>query len=131
MSTFDWQSFLELAEALRQCAEDSQDPSLAEASLRSSISRAYYAAFHAAKSYIEKTEVMSPFRGKTNDHGAAIDYLQSHSDHQLRKMGEQLGRLRRRRNNADYDVHPRITDKHAEGAIRNARDIVDALGSAV
>jgi uncharacterized protein (UPF0332 family) len=89
---FEWLDFLELAEELAAW------PSHEEAAARTSISRAYYAAFHAGRDYIARS-------------GIAVD--RSRSSHvqvqnELRKRNQELandlGRLHEWRKIADYEV---------------------------
>lgn len=97
---FNWRSYLALAELLGKSSDD-------EAKLRSSISRAYYAAFCTACNFISHVDhkplpndvpihqyVANYFGGKT--HG-------SKKNNKRAKIGSELRRMRADRVIADYD----------------------------
>lgn len=67
--SFDWQKFLFLAEYMNVHADDFPD---AEACYRSSVSRAYYAAFCLCRNYVREREGKQ-FYG--DDHQKLQDYL--------------------------------------------------------
>lgn len=116
---FDWLRFLSLAERLATNAD--------EESLRSAISRAYYAAFHVAYVYVltvdrypgrkrlRHVEVWDAFVDAPAFVGGPID---------VRGI-----RLMHDRHSADYAARfpGRLPEKTNE-AIRDARAIVDAVG---
>ncbi len=88
---------LAFAEQLANRAHEFAQP---EAALRSAISRAYYAAFWAARDGLEAL----PPRGDT--HSWVIEQYAHHpsSRRQCRAVAESLKRARRARNEADYDA---------------------------
>jgi len=96
MSTFDWWEFFELADDIKDRGN--------EASFRSSISRAYYASHGASKNYLRDKcyhailHVNSP-----ENHNYVIDKLRDDPDKLKNDIGNKLYRLRRKRNQADYD----------------------------
>lgn len=94
MAAFNWQQFLTLAEELHT----SQIINLPkEASERSAISRAYYAAFHAALDFAEDKGYNPKFTG--DDHADVREYIDQIST----DLSTDLGRLHKSRCNADYD----------------------------
>lgn len=96
MSTFDWWEFFELADTIKNNGD--------EASLRSSISRAYYASHGASKTYLrDKCYHHILNRESSANHGYVIDELRSDPDRRKNDIGNKLHRLRRKRNQADYD----------------------------
>lgn len=99
--SFDWTEYLTLAAELASTA----NPPIAEAKLRSAVSRAYYAAFCKAKSHcISRNECTVPTDGAAHL-VIALHFRrgQGNSSRVRRKIGENLARLRRDRNCADYD----------------------------
>lgn len=101
---FDWSKYLDLAKELANSNSEESN----EAKLRSSISRAYYAAFCKARIYlrdIEKDPRLQPNRNLTVDnvHRYVIEEFRSKKEKELVQIGENLARLRRHRNNADYE----------------------------
>ena len=97
--TFDWADFLKLAEGLLR---DPNSLGPAEASLRSAISRAYYAAFHAALR-LECAKGGYASGGYGTDHVTLPRHLQASTDVARRQVGVDLDRLRLNRRQADYD----------------------------
>jgi uncharacterized protein (UPF0332 family) len=94
---FSWKCYLDLAKEL----EDSTE----EAKLRSSISRAYYAAFCLARNYmIEKDKSKLPFEG--SEHQYLIEYYLGYKNHntntERKKIANELIRMRNERVKADY-----------------------------
>ena len=99
--SFDWTQYVRLADQLSMCAD--------EASQRSSISRAYYAVFHAAT-----------FHAKTNgysgrSHGRLWKTYQCDSERNCRKLSAIANSMKRAREQADYETNvPRIDEIMAQ-----------------
>lgn len=79
-----------------------------EAKLRSSISRAYYAAFCSARNYISRVDRKDPPANISSVHQYVIDYFKgkiygSPQRKERKKIGEELRRMRDARRKADYD----------------------------
>jgi len=97
---FDWPDYLELAEELGESSDN-------EAKMRSSISRAYYAAYCNARNYmIEKDHNQIP--KDESVHQYVINYFwgfkhESIKTHTRREIGIILDRMKKRRINADYE----------------------------
>lgn len=100
-----------------------------EASWRSAISRAYYAAFHVARNLLEDLGFAVP----NGDQAHAYIYrrLQNCANAQVASAGMALDRLRSERNRADYDLHWRITQTSASSQIVAAERIILSLDAAV
>lgn len=99
--TFNWKGYLELARVL--VYEDIPIPSQ-EAKYRSAISRTYYAAFNVARLYIEQS-TGTFFQGEATVHQQVIEWFSAQPDKDkrlCRTIYDDLGRLRRDRNHADY-----------------------------
>lgn len=92
---FDWEEYRQLAEKLHERDSDA----LREASERTAISRAYYAAFHEALRYAPR-RVQNARRDK---HRRLIDHYKQAPSETERAVGRQLERLRDNRNAADYE----------------------------
>ena len=96
---FEWTQYLNLAKKLAQGDND-------EAKLRSSISRAYYAAFCNAKNYLEDVDHQSV--PKDQAHSFVINYFKGYDEglkkksDRRRKIGFDLERMRNKRVMADY-----------------------------
>lgn len=97
--TFDWLEYLRLAQEL---AGQVVSPPNQEAKLRSSVSRAYYAAFCMARNYLRDIEGYSIPLG-VEAHTYVRDEFKRSSDRVRRKIGNNLDRLRIYRNEVDYD----------------------------
>lgn len=96
MSAFDWWEFFELADTIKDIGD--------EASFRSSISRAYYASYGASKNYLIDKCYRTELRSRNpKNHSFVIDILRSDPDRLKNDMGNKLFKLRKKRNQADYD----------------------------
>jgi len=96
---FDWSDYLDLAKEL---AGLTASQATEEAKLRSSVSRAYYAAFCKARNYLRDIEGRSiPSTGDA--HVFVRDEFRYSADRLRRKIGKNLNRLRIDRNKVDYD----------------------------
>jgi len=121
--SFDWIEYLELAKNL-----EASPGSLGseEASYRSATSRAYYAVLHRASELAQAEGYISC--GSGDDHqGIARHFRESKNGEIRKKIGSDLDRMRRSRNQADYDQRlsqsPRamasLTIKTAERLVKN------------
>ncbi len=117
---FDWEEFLELAEALIHRRGD-------PAAERTGTSRAYYAAFHRAGAYVIARGASLTFTGE--DHVLVWDwFLRPEADRRLRRIGDIGHWLRRARRQADDDAGqlPNLSTE-AQSTVRLARQIVVEL----
>lgn len=95
-------AFLKLAERLCNQPDD-------EASLRSAVSRGYYALFHLAKNFVEKHVEKLPKDAKSHD--KVYTYLNNCGVMEIVEVAGNLNDLRDERNDADYDLTtPRFSD---------------------
>jgi uncharacterized protein (UPF0332 family) len=111
----DWTDVLGLAVGLSANAD--------EASLRSAISRAYYAAFNLARLWLVAKGVNVPKTGAA--HAVVWDRLDQHGLASEAVLGRAL---RDMRNNADYDdVLPFDPGAQAQVALSHARTLIAGL----
>lgn len=110
---FNWDNYWDLASQL------SKNPG-AQAEWRSAISRAYYAAYHAAFAYT-KTQSNPP----PPDHTLVVQWLQESNRHQ--KLGNQLATLKKERRDADYNAQCQINAYRAEVALKLSKCILEEL----
>lgn len=110
---FQFSDYVSLATTLKAELPDSaNDESLkdnsAQAKLRTAISRAYYGAFREVFFFARNEDRMAEFhdeqRNKGKDHEILITKFQSHNDGLRKAIGDKLLTLRRKRNNADYEL---------------------------
>jgi uncharacterized protein (UPF0332 family) len=129
---FNWSKYLDLAKELGSSNSEESN----EAKLRSSISRAYYAAFCKARIYlrdIEKDPRLQPQNYPNKDfnvHQYVIDNLKSRKkkeEKELVKIGEYLFRLRQQRNKADYDDFVSSLPSSVKQAISSAELAISEL----
>lgn len=116
---FDWMEFLNLAGEL---SEDTTFHCARDARLRSAISRAYYAAFHKAK-----TTVLPAREAGFGSHQQIIDSLQESDDPARRQLGVDLARLKGNRKKADYDDVVRNIPALVEDSLLGAQELIDAF----
>ncbi|MEG5061002.1 HEPN domain-containing protein [Microcoleus sp. A2-C5] len=122
---FDWSEYLNLAQELAASTE--------EAKLRSAISRAYYSVFCLARNYLRDIEQDPRLsRNKTydiNDHQyVAEEFIYNRSKSQkITEIGRNLTRLRKIRNQADYEDTIFQLQKEVVRSLSLAPHIISAL----
>ncbi len=124
--SFAWTEYLTLAETLFRERAAFADT---EACCRAAISRAYYAAFCAARNHARDHEGLTLPRGdRGRVHQVVIDYYSQRLQGQHRAIGLNLVRLRRERNRADYDdQNIQRVEVLARNALHQARQVLTAL----
>jgi uncharacterized protein (UPF0332 family) len=121
--TFNWTDYFTLAERLTQV--ESGAP-LSSASLRSAVSRAYYAAFNASKVFlIEREGCTFPKDGSI--HRRVIAVFKHHENTEYKYLSEVLHRLRCLRNDADYSERLVLPGKTVRGSVAQAREVLNTL----
>ena len=124
--SFHWGDYLTLADSLVS-APAALGPQ--EAALRAAISRAYYAAFCSARNLVRSQGEIAP-SGAASDHELIAIHFRGSTDPTRRRIGADLGRLRKYRNNADYD--DRLAGdplSRAKLSVATAHSILTALSS--
>ena len=123
---FDWSEYYNLAKGLAGWpnvpnAPDSQE----EAKLRSSISRAYFAAFCQARNHLIERGIDIP--ENVDSHRIVSDEFANRTDRMSKDIALQLGKLRVSRNRADYWDHVRRLPEAAKEALKGSRSVLDQL----
>jgi uncharacterized protein (UPF0332 family) len=116
----NWRDFLSLA---AQLAAGNN-----EADWRTSISRAYYAAFHVARRLVSDLGFTVPRADRA--HQYLVFRLSNSGEPAVQQTGRDLETLRRLRNRADYDETPAVTRPQASAAVHVAEGIIQALDDA-
>jgi uncharacterized protein (UPF0332 family) len=101
----------------------------AEASWRSAVSHAYYAAFHVARELLEGLRFMVPQGDRA--HAYLWLRLSNCGDRHLKDIGQRLNDLRRWRNRADYDMLRHLSQAFATSTALEAEQIILALDAVV
>jgi uncharacterized protein (UPF0332 family) len=98
-----------------------RDSSLGAAEYRRAVSRAYYAAHHAARTFLQGVQIEAPA-----SHDSVWIALQSNQDADLVRAGSDLGSLHADRRTADYDLTNawQETQSAAALAVQKASDIM-------
>lgn len=118
--SFNWEEFLGLAVQLSGQNISAGSIPTSEARYRTAISRAYYAAHHAAqKELLRLKPGFKPSR-KPSIHQAVIREFKSGPTKNWVNVGDTLDTLRKSRNKADYRGNASITQSHAVTAISDA-----------
>lgn len=124
--SFNWADYLDLAKNLYASPTT---PGPEEASFRSATSRAYYAALHLAAERAQAEGFVPSYSG--DDHqGISRYFRQSGADRIRKKIASDLDRMRKSRNQADYD--PRLTQTPramADLTIKSAEQTISALAA--
>lgn len=114
---FDWSRFLDVASNLLAEARD-------EAALRSAISRAYYAAYHAAAAFVRASGLLQ----QRHTHQGVWNALVHDPDPARTEAGKRGDQLHRRRIMANYrGAAPSDLEAFARDAVAEARSLVDAI----
>jgi hypothetical protein len=92
-----------------------------EAGIRTGVGRFYYAAFLLARSVALKQGCS--LTGKAEDHGRVKDHFEKRN----RVVWNSLKNLRRKRNQADYDIHQNMTPMALTTAKQWADRVFDEL----
>lgn len=92
-----------------------------ESKYRTSISRAYYAAFLVARCYLESSGYSFP--PDSNVHKKVIDYMKDKNSF----ISNLLFKLRDRRNHADYDLDIQIKKGITISSIKSAQTVIDEI----
>lgn len=137
---FNWAEYLDIAKELADItstisidSETDSKPTIPEAKLRSSISRAYYAAFCTARNYLRDVlhdpRLSKARTGDINEHQYVSDeFIRNKSKN--RKMIEienDLCRLRQSRNKADYEDTIYTLDKEVKLSLKLAENIIEKI----
>jgi len=116
--SFRWGEYLDLAKELSQKG--------GEAATRSAISRAYYAAYRAARRHQGSKSAVPT---KSGSHAAVWKALRESDNKSWRKAGNQGKDILEYRGEADYDdVVPELTRK-MHRTVRMAEEILQILGA--
>ena len=121
MAGFDWVQYLIIA---RELAERSGN----ESALRSSISRAYYAAYNAAMAYCGTKNILV-FKDK-GSHEDLWDTFRRQGDLILNMVSEKGDRMRRKRTEADYFPEVEGLESSVEQCLEESHEILKSLGFA-
>jgi uncharacterized protein (UPF0332 family) len=119
--TFNWQDYLRLAKELANRADD-------EASQRSAISRAYYAAFHCACVYVE-AQSPGTLKRTGDDHFIVWKHLSNAPKKQEKSAGWSGDRLVKMRRKADYEGASLEFPKATREALANAETVLNSLAA--
>lgn len=117
----DPSDFLDLADDLLDVVSDAR--------YRTSVSRAYYGAFHVARQLVETQGVVLPKDAES--HNKTQRCLEHCGDEDVRSAASRLASLRTDRNIADYRLDDRrfTNKKNVQLRIRIAREIVSQLAA--
>jgi uncharacterized protein (UPF0332 family) len=116
----NWPDFLLLAARLAT--------GTTEAEWRTAVSRAYYAAFHVARTLFADLNFSVPRADRA--HQYLVFRLSNCGESVVEQSGRDLDTLRRLRNRADYDDTPPLTQPQAGGAVQLAEGIIQVLDAA-
>ena len=134
MTPFDWRDFLRVAVWIEGRLVADPDPTIEDAVLRTVIGRAYYAAFHVARAFVNAKVQDGTLRWpatRRSIHDKVWDALKAHPDRSVSDLGDKGVDLKDRRTEADYSLAPnKERARIAREAIRLAREIVTGLDAA-
>lgn len=116
----NFREFLEVADGLVQGDT--------EGDWRSAVSRAYYAAFHVGRTFLQALGFQVPQAEQA--HGFIWLRLSNCNQADLQSTGSGLNDLRKNRNQADYDERRFVSAHRAADAVAAARDIIETLDAA-
>jgi uncharacterized protein (UPF0332 family) len=96
-----------------------------EADWRSAASRAYYAAFHAARDLLTALSFRTPRADRA--HNYLYVRLNNCGEPSVRRAADLLHELRSLRNAADYDVRSPFTAQEARASVTDAGEVLRTL----
>ncbi|HVB24040.1 MAG TPA: hypothetical protein VNG51_19035 [Ktedonobacteraceae bacterium] len=109
--SFDWSQYLDVSRELAEQAKNAPNP-LQEARYRASISRAYYAVFGRARTYLKRHDhipepsILTGSNGeRINIHRYVREKFLSRNDQDYQEIAASLERISLYRNIADYDLN--------------------------
>lgn len=114
---FDWLSYLEVTRRLVD-----GDQQLGEACRRSAIGRAYYGVFGKVRQALQQQGLLFQ---RESIHVQVINTLRR--EPHTSKLGRDLDRLRRERNEADYNAEARFPYARVDQALNLAQRIVEQM----
>jgi len=121
--SFDWKSYLQLADELI----NHQSPLiLPEAYFRSAISRSYYGVFCLARNFLIRSGIAIP---RVDTHKFVRERFVNSRNVQQQKIGKDLNYLWRHRKEADYDDHAVFDGGRATRAHQLAARVLNRLAS--
>jgi uncharacterized protein (UPF0332 family) len=100
-----------------------------EANHRSAVSRAYYAAFHAARDLVTSLRFWKPRADRA--HNYLYVRLNNFGEVQVQSGAFLLNKLRGLRNQADYDIGQPLSQADAVKSVRDADRILQAFDSLI
>ena len=123
--SFTWGAYLSVAEVL---VRERGILAPEEACCRAAISRAYYAVYGMARNHARDHEQLSLQR-TGGDHQRVLLHYRRRSDRTHQQVAELLFRLRRQRNQADYNDQMPTAIASAHAALHRAQQALTALES--
>jgi uncharacterized protein (UPF0332 family) len=120
---FDWQDYFKLAQILRQNPVVGLD----EASKRTVVSRAYYAAFHIASNYALNSKHPPTLEFIGSDHRLIIAFFRQNT--KIPSVANLLSDLRDWRNLCDYRSPVSNLDRMVENSIERTQQVINLLAS--
>lgn len=94
-----------------------------EASMRSAVSRAYYASMHKSRIFAENGGKIFESKGTPDIHKEVVDYYKYKDSMLYSLVATKLGRLRTSRNECDYNDNIKNVKSITENAILDLKDI--------
>jgi uncharacterized protein (UPF0332 family) len=116
---FDWFEYFDLARNLARQND--------EASQRSAVSRAYYAAFCSARNRLRQEQGAIPKTDKV--HQIVWEQFENSTEKKRKQLAQYGKRLRRERNKVDYDDEIRNLDYFVRDAMETANRLISLLRS--
>ena len=98
-----------------------------QAAMRTAVSRAYYAAHHHIKEFVETAGVT--IRKSAESHRDVCLHLAGIGDDELEGVGNELASLQSDRNEADYDLHSPQFERqaNAKDRVAVARELIEII----
>jgi uncharacterized protein (UPF0332 family) len=126
--SFDWQTYIRLAEELLNNSEDSD---IEEAYLRSSLSRSYYGVFGIAYYFLIHNQKVDKEELENDTHRRVRNKFihNPQRNRLLNKIGKNLESLWKERKDADYKEDSEINRNRAETAYLLASDTIGIFRS--
>jgi len=96
---------------------------------RTSISRAYYGAFHTVSQIASRLGYKFDSSAGLGIHEHMIAWLRHHSNRSVRNLSSFLADMKGKRHRADYALHHRVEYHEAQEAVETAAFMIDEVCS--
>jgi uncharacterized protein (UPF0332 family) len=116
---FDWPNYLNLSRTLNESTD--------EASLRASVSKAYYAVFNMSRNKLIELDTSYVENKYGDSHRDIINKFKNNDKQVAKSLAVHLNKLKQKRVNSDYKESFNVDQRYSADAIKTAELIIEKL----